>query len=1291
MKNNNASLRILLLTFLVIGFAEKSFAPPEFFEEILIENARRGSPEEILLTVKDEILTDQEIRDRRAEESLVIDGREEEADALLNVLVRLKGSVPILIGKAGVGKTTTVRRATQKVLDKDFPQERSFESVLSESVWVSTSAGKLMRLVSTNNPAGRMAAIETLFDAVLALQSKYNRKIILFIDEIHNLDSSMVEAMLPYLDSDRRGIRLVGSTNSDKYQIAFKDNDAWMRRVHLIGMEEFDEATTLSILKKWWVPHLEKHFKVQFSRYALEAVVKVAPTLVPEAGRFDASIKTLTDVAIAKVRAREAAEKAEKAEKGAKTEEADEDAEKDEKQEGETKGKVGKLIREEFVYDFFTQRTGYPVNPYKSRDLIEYLQTLQEKLSEEIIDQPRLIKDLLGLYQSVLIGSKKGLGVALVIGPTGTGKSELGAVLAKYGFKNPDTFLRIDANEYKNGPTDMFKLFGATGGLVTSNTRSGVLCEYLDDPSRGKYGGVILIDEGERASPAFWEALMEFLDTGSFVGGDGRRRYARRHLVVITSNRGDRILFPEKAEGWSTEEVEERIASTTQKDLKDLFIRRITGTDKFSIPVPILNRIDLYTLAGPISRETAYKIVTKITKEFIAGTQNDFRVPVEVDEALIQYMAALDFNLRDGARPIINRTKQILQDARTRCFSQFDVSRQTTLTFRLRRDGTDGVIEVYKQGEVALEIPLPRRVIQDPLKDPELRERLAQLHETLQGRLIGQEDVLRSVSRAVIGHWGSPLSSKRPLSLFVIGLTGTGKTELGKSIAEAMFGSADRAEVIPLGHITHDAEFTRIFGSDPGYIGSERERSFEEALRNNPQGGVIIWDEASNMGGPNKDLKDSLFKKFYHLLDEGTWTSPATGTTYDLKKFVFLFTGNDGEKLFFGTSSDDLRVNTWEHNKSREKVRKLLMEAGVPQAFIGRMADCMMMKPLVRNEVTEIARARLAPVVELFRQRGVEVHYDEDFILAFARAFFTQDTGARSLRSVAENRVRGILTEALIAMDFDPELDDQVPTLTLTLSDNGIERPYRLTNDPKRVVTITATATLEGREPKSITEDLTEYTDRDSALDVRQAVKTAYHEAGHAVVNDPEISGQRLRYLTIRPSSGALGYASYEEIPRKRPRVLDRETTLLHMARLLAGQMATVMAGFSPDSGWSNDLERARSMASRYVRDWGLVPELQAIAVDEKGKLELTDEQRTILKQQISQMMETAKQMAREQLEARWALVRETVQRLMTDGSVTGEEFDRLLVEFGARDAAWVRLARRPKNPCARSLMVEAQ
>ncbi len=228
------------------------------------------------------------------------------------------------------------------------------------------------------------------------------------------------------------------------------------------------------------------------------------------------------------------------------------------------------------------------------------MQDLDAAIGAEIVGQERMRRDLLHLFQDVIVGSKKDMGVIALLGPTGAGKSQVAKLLAQHGFNNPRALLRIDMTEYRSHDSSLNKLFGAVGGLVTSTERQGILCDWFDDPSQGKYGGVVLIDEAERGDPGVWERLMEFFDTGTFIGGDGRRRQARRHVVILTSNRGDKILFPDSIAHWSDAQLAVYADQIEEKTLKRLFQMKLTGRDEFQIPTPVLNRIDRYTVAAPL-------------------------------------------------------------------------------------------------------------------------------------------------------------------------------------------------------------------------------------------------------------------------------------------------------------------------------------------------------------------------------------------------------------------------------------------------------------------------------------------------------------------------------------------------------------------------------------------------------------------------------------------------------------------------------------------------------------------
>ena len=306
---------------------------------------------------------------------------------------------------------------------------------------------------------------------------------------------------------------------------------------------------------------------MRFSQRARAPLVRLGTALHPEGGKIDAGLKMAIDLAIHSLRRA-------------------------------APGDGPVAVEEEDAYAFFKARAGYPVNPFNPEELAGYMRALDAAIGAEIVGQERMRRDLLHLFQDVIVGAKKDMGVIALLGPTGAGKSEAAKLLARHGFNNPRALLRIDMTEYRSHDASLNKLFGAVGGLVTSTERQGILCDWFDDPSQGKYGGVVLIDEAERGDPGVWERLMEFFDTGTFVGGDGRRRQARRHVVILTSNRGDKVLFPDSIVHWSDGQIAAYAERVEEKTLKRLFQMKLTGRDEFQIPTPVLNRIDRYTRRG---------------------------------------------------------------------------------------------------------------------------------------------------------------------------------------------------------------------------------------------------------------------------------------------------------------------------------------------------------------------------------------------------------------------------------------------------------------------------------------------------------------------------------------------------------------------------------------------------------------------------------------------------------------------------------------------------------------------
>jgi len=203
-------------------------------------------------------------------------GRDREADEILDTLVRIRGRAPVLVGPPG-SKSTVARRAVQRALAGEYPQSRPYRRMFERAHWVAVTPGRLTGLAGANNAAGRKAAVERFFDAALTLQKKESIRIVVVIDDFHALDGDQAEALTPYLDSETRGVGVVGACAADKFSLAFKDNTSFVRRLRQIPVVEFSDEAAVAILEQAWLPRIEAHYGVRFSARARARAEKRTP------------------------------------------------------------------------------------------------------------------------------------------------------------------------------------------------------------------------------------------------------------------------------------------------------------------------------------------------------------------------------------------------------------------------------------------------------------------------------------------------------------------------------------------------------------------------------------------------------------------------------------------------------------------------------------------------------------------------------------------------------------------------------------------------------------------------------------------------------------------------------------------------------------------------------------------------------------------------------------------------------------------------------------------------------
>ncbi len=632
----------------------------------------------------------------------------------------------------------------------------------------------------------------------------------------------------------------------------------------------------------------------------------------------------------------------------------------------------------------------------------------------------------------------------------------------------------------------------------------------------------------------------------------------------------------------------------------------------------------------------------------------------------------------DGARPVergvakfFNAVKERLQAGAIRSL------RGRTMELILHADNeAEGRARALCDGAFAFAIDLPKAQVADPLLDPDFARQIARLREILPQQVKGQDDAVERTIEALTSWLSLPVAARRPLGLFWVGPTGVGKTELARAISLALFESRERAEIIPFGEVSNEHRLNQVIGAPPGTIGSDEVRAFERALRNMPDGGVLVFDEISNMG-ENVATRDALFKRLYHPFEEGRWTSSATGETYDLSKYVVVADGQRRRRLFQGDRfRRDPRADLAKAQGARQGAPDAGRSAACRKPFSGAWptSSCSSRSrtpspgtwPRSSSPASSIATPRSESRFAWTRRSpATSATCSTPPTRARAACATWRPTGSttssrpRCRRSAARRRccARTGCASGSIA---------QLP-----------DRPFVRPDDPKPKVEFVVEVGAQGSVAPRIVvaKDYTQFAALPKRLSEAQARATAYHEAGHAVVNDPAVTGQKLTWLTILGDVGNLGFALYDEDEDRPVHVVDRRRAVLRLARLMAGQTAMTMAGFAPDAGWAADLRAARQLARRMILEWGLDPEFLGVApAHDTGR---NDDPHLLSQRQIDRLSDTIVRLLAEALKEaegelgrNWDLVEALVSSLMDCGYVSGDTFDQLREQCPSRGAA---------------------
>ena len=571
-------------------------------------------------------------------------GRDEQIDNVIEILSRRKKNNPVLIGPAGVGKTSIVEGLAERIASGNVPAKMVNMHIISVNI-NDMVAGSSLR-----------GSFEERLKKVID-KAKSDPNIVLFIDELHNIvgagstdsennNGDAANILKPALASG--DLKLIGATTTSEFQRIEKD-PALSRRFQAVQVPEPTTDVAIKILEGLKKKYEDYHH-VKYSDDSLKLAVELseryiqgrylpdkAIDLMDEAGAKKALLVQPTDEKSLKnqINALEAKKsEAAKAEDYDKASEIKNKIADLEKQLKNVDTKNTPEVTEKDIYEIIEQKTKIPMSELHADEAQKNLD-LAKKLKKNVIDQDRaidVITDAIARKQ-IFKDSDRPTGSFLLTGPTGVGKTELAKQLAIQLFGNKDHLIRLDMSEYQDKMA-VNKLIGSAPGYVGYG-EGGQLTEKV----RHQPYSLILFDEIEKANPQVFNALLQIMDDGRLTDAQGRTVSFKDTILIMTSNAGfsDKLIEDGKVD-------QDKLISALENYFRPEFLNRLDAI----VPFNSLTEQDMGKIINIYLKKMSHVLAKK-------------GVTVEVSDEAKNFLAEKGYDKKFGARPLRRVVEQNLE------------------------------------------------------------------------------------------------------------------------------------------------------------------------------------------------------------------------------------------------------------------------------------------------------------------------------------------------------------------------------------------------------------------------------------------------------------------------------------------------------------------------------------------------------------------------------------------------------------------------------------------------------
>jgi ATP-dependent Clp protease ATP-binding subunit ClpC len=336
-------------------------------------------------------------------------------------------------------------------------------------------------------------------------------------------------------------------------------------------------------------------------------------------------------------------------------------------------------------------------------------------------------------------------------------------------------------------------------------------------------------------------------------------------------------------------------------------------------------------------------------------------------------------------------------------------------------------------------------------------ERLLHMEDELRNYIVGQDEAIQTISKAVRRGRAGLKDPRRPIGSFMfLGPTGVGKTELTKALARFLFGSEDALLQIDMSEFMERHNVSRLVGAPPGYVGFDEAGQLTEAIRRRPYS-IIVFDEIEKA---HPEAHNILLQ----IMEEGQLTD-ARGHKVDFRNSIIVMTSNIGAEMIRRQGNLGFDLNRDENEKEKndyEDMRKKLLESlrkVFRPEFINRLDGVIVFHPLNREHLRNIVTLELDKVAARMADHNIQLHASDAALDQLVSEGYDPEMGARPLRRVIQDKVEDHLSDAVLSHEFcdgDSVVVDVDKQKNLVLKREKRKKPAAVKPEPEKTSELSA-------------------------------------------------------------------------------------------------------------------------------------------------------------------------------------------------------------------------------------------